>query len=311
MRLFCHLTAAAFLGMSACAGVLPDSPDPIEEGDDDVKQGPLAPGKIAVVFAHGFGGTADSWDPAISTAIEADGHAVLRASVPSVEGVEERAAALVPQIDPFLAATGATQVHIIAHSMGGLDARYAISSLGLAPKVASLTTISTPHAGTPLADVALGIREGDQAGALEALEALAEAVGLIEPGALDRALVDLSEANAPTFNAANADIAGVIYQSYAGLSTPNGIENPNAAALCGVMDADALRAMLYIPAVIVANGFDRLPNDGVVGVASATYTGFQGCIAADHIDETGIPGLVPNTLDTPAFYKGIVAKLAP
>jgi triacylglycerol esterase/lipase EstA (alpha/beta hydrolase family) len=36
--------------------------------------------------------------------------------------------------------------------MGGLDARYAISLLGLARRVASLTTIGTPHRGTPVGD---------------------------------------------------------------------------------------------------------------------------------------------------------------
>jgi len=43
-------------------------------------------------------------------------------------------------------------VHIIAHSMGGLDARHMIVDLGMADKVASLTTIGTPHRGTVLAD---------------------------------------------------------------------------------------------------------------------------------------------------------------
>src|SRR4051812_38613348 len=43
------------------------------------------------------------------------------------------------------------RVNVIAHSMGGLDARFAISRLGLAGKVVSLVTIGTPHLGTPLA----------------------------------------------------------------------------------------------------------------------------------------------------------------
>ena len=40
-------------------------------------------------------------------------------------------------------------IHIIAHSMGGLDARFAISRLGLAGKVVSLVTIGTPHRDGP------------------------------------------------------------------------------------------------------------------------------------------------------------------
>lgn len=41
------------------------------------------------------------------------------------------------------------KVHIIAHSMGGLDARYAISSLGLDQHTISLTTVGTPHQAPP------------------------------------------------------------------------------------------------------------------------------------------------------------------
>ena len=39
---------------------------------------------------------------------------------------------------------GCEKVNIIAHSKGGLDSRYMITHLGLADKVASLTTVATP-----------------------------------------------------------------------------------------------------------------------------------------------------------------------
>ena len=48
------------------------------------------------------------------------------------------------------------RVHIVAHSMGGLDARYMISLLGMADRVLSLTTIGTPHHGSPVADKLVG-----------------------------------------------------------------------------------------------------------------------------------------------------------
>ena len=48
--------------------------------------------------------------------------------------------------------TGAEKVNIIAHSKGGLDSRYCITMLGMAPYVASLTTINTPHRGCEFAD---------------------------------------------------------------------------------------------------------------------------------------------------------------
>ena len=299
--------------LTACAGLAPDdvAGGPTGEGGDDVSvNAPIAPGKGAFILAHGFGGTADDWDEGIEPAIEAEGHAVLRTTVPATGSVKSRAAALAPQIDTLLADTGATQVHIIAHSMGGLDARYLISSMGYASKVASLTTISTPHRGTPLADIALGLQEGDQAAAFDALVALAELAGLVDADELDQALIDLSEANADAFAAANPDAAGVIYQSYAGLSTPGGFELTDTSAACGAVAPDTLRGLLLIPALAVT-GTDLRPNDGVVPVDSATYTGFQGCIAADHLDQVGIFALVAPTLDPPAFYKGIATKLVP
>ncbi len=47
-------------------------------------------------------------------------------------------------------------VHIVAHSMGGLDARYLVSPNGLdqGHRVLTLTTIGTPHHGTRIASLA-------------------------------------------------------------------------------------------------------------------------------------------------------------
>jgi triacylglycerol lipase len=270
----------------------------------------LQPGKAAFVLAHGFGGNGESFDPAIVAAIEADGHLVLRAEVPGVDGVAVRAAALGVQIDAFLAQAGAPFVHVIAHSMGGLDARHAISTLGFASKVASLTTISTPHRGTPLADLALGITTSTTVSQQDALEAIADLLGMpIDFDALDRALRDLAETNAPLFNTTTPDAPGVTYLSYAGFSTPNAIENPNAAAACGaaVVAPDSTRAALLLAAPIVARGTERMPNDGVVSVASASWTGFAGCIPADHLDETAAPA---EAFDTATFYRALAAKLA-
>jgi triacylglycerol lipase len=75
----------------------------------------------------------------------------LRALFPHVSptgGVAVRARALREQIERWTR----EPVNLIAHSMGGLDARYLITHLAMANSVRSLTTISTPHRGTYLAD---------------------------------------------------------------------------------------------------------------------------------------------------------------
>ena len=51
--------------------------------------------------------------------------------------------------------TGCEKVNVIAHSKGGLDCRYAIEKCGMAPYIASLTTVNTPHRGCVFADVLL------------------------------------------------------------------------------------------------------------------------------------------------------------
>lgn len=71
------------------------------------------------------------------------------------------------------------KVHIIGHSMGGLDARYMlVNEPDMAGKVASLTTIGTPHTGTSFAT------HGLQAGGELAVIALTELFGLDVEGFL-------------------------------------------------------------------------------------------------------------------------------
>ncbi|MBO4681527.1 MAG: triacylglycerol lipase [Clostridiales bacterium] len=71
------------------------------------------------------------------------------------------------------------KVNIIAHSKGGLDTRYAVSMLGIAPYVASITTVNTPHRGCEFADYLLGkapqkLRESVAAGYNAALRKIGD-----------------------------------------------------------------------------------------------------------------------------------------
>jgi triacylglycerol lipase len=102
-------------------------------------------------------------------------------------------------------------IHIIAHSMGGLDSRFLLSNnlLGLAQRIKSLSTVSTPHRGSPVADLILGLIPGIDGGpAKRVLDHFAS----VRSGAFE----DLSTKAAPAFNSENADVAGVRYLSYFG-----------------------------------------------------------------------------------------------
>ncbi|MCQ5134484.1 esterase/lipase family protein, partial [Coprococcus eutactus] len=65
----------------------------------------------------------------------------------SAASVAESGHYIADRIKQIIQETGCGKVNLIAHSKGGLDSRYAISMLGMAPYVASLTTINTPHRG--------------------------------------------------------------------------------------------------------------------------------------------------------------------
>jgi triacylglycerol lipase len=84
-------------------------------------------------------------------------HEALFPLVPATGTREERARELADRIQE---AYPQGKIHIIAHSMGGLDSRTLIARdhHGLAGRIASLTTLSTPHRGSPVADLLAGPR---------------------------------------------------------------------------------------------------------------------------------------------------------
>ncbi len=87
--------------------------------------------------------------------LEANGATIFYGNHHSASSIADSATELKSRIIELLSESGAEKVNIIAHSKGGLDCRYAISKLGISDKVASLTTINTPHKGCLFADYLL------------------------------------------------------------------------------------------------------------------------------------------------------------
>jgi triacylglycerol lipase len=128
-----------------------------------------------IVLAHGlFGFTRIGVGPltltwyfrGIPQALEAAGNRVLVTRVQPIAGVERRARRLGEQI---VNAFGDEPVHLIGHSMGGLDARRLLADESWQKRILSITTIGTPHLGTSLADFAK-LRVGRVYRLLEALK---------------------------------------------------------------------------------------------------------------------------------------------
>lgn len=76
---------------------------------------------------------------------------VRKVQFPNDVTIEVRARIVRDQAEKLANEGGPAKVVIVAHSQGGLDARYALKSLGL-KNVSALLTIGAPHHGTPLAN---------------------------------------------------------------------------------------------------------------------------------------------------------------
>src|SRR5690606_8489042 len=110
------------------------------DGDNEhQEQPPKTTLTHAIVLHHGFmDGESILAFKGIRDHIRAKGISVLQSEVSSANTIEFRAAQLKEQIETFRKQNGFEKVNIIAHSMGGLDARYLISTLGYGEQVASL-----------------------------------------------------------------------------------------------------------------------------------------------------------------------------
>ena len=130
--------------------------------------------------------------------------------------VEDNAKTVKARIGMILEETGAEKVNIIAHSKGGLEARMAASSLGMGEKIASITTIGTPHRGSKTIDRLL---QAPNSIFNVASFAVDNWIGLIGDTKPDFYAVcrDFSTEYAKHFNRENPDVPGIFYQSFAGV----------------------------------------------------------------------------------------------
>lgn len=208
----------------------------------------------------------------ITSYLRKNGIEAYHTNVSFAADVETRDKDLTRKIEKILADTGHTKVHVIGHSMGGLDARHAIVHEGLAEKIAALTTIGTPHSGSPVADWVL------KNGFDKIVVALREVINLEGAQSLTTTACRAFNEAAQCAEAANA----VIYQTYT---------------------ASQKRELTFLPLqptwqIIHDQEGD---NDGLVSVPSQRWTGrLRGAngitktirqhdfpVPADHVNEMG------------------------
>ncbi len=243
--------------------------------------------KYPIILVHGFCGFDEmggiEYFYGVKDYLTNMGFEVYSPELPAVGSIKDRATKLKEYINEKVPIG---KVNLIAHSMGGLDSRYMITHLNMKNRVASLTTISTPHRGTPVADVALGLMVGPTD---KILDYLLNRVGLTLDG-----VKNLTEDYVQnTFNPSTPDVEGVKYYSYAGVS--------------GIGEKDLLKAALDIPYGIILAIRGR--NDGMVPLSSAKWGEFKGEIPADHADEICQWAGETGTFDCKGFYLSIAQDL--
>lgn len=115
----------------------------------------LRPCARPLVLVHGYACSRGVWWW-LRTRLETAGHTVASVSLyPPYTNIGKLVPQLRQRIEEVCRETGADQVVLIAHSMGGLVCRSYLARHG-GQRVERLVTIASPHAGTELARIGIG-----------------------------------------------------------------------------------------------------------------------------------------------------------
>jgi triacylglycerol lipase len=261
--------------------------------------------KHTIILAHGILGFGSvpgmsfvNYFNGVALHLTNQGHVVIAPSVNAIGSVAERGEQLAAAIlqTPL---EEQEHLHVIAHSMGGLDARHALSNIErddvskrVAERVKTLVTIGTPHRGSPVAD-AIADRTDPLFAEIPAF--LVEAFRN-NAGGLD----DLTTKACIQFDETTPDADGVTYIEVAGDASQGGQE-----------------LFLFHLAAAIGRLSDEV-NDGVVTRSSALRNGHKHLDdwPVDHAGEIGwsVATPLPILFDLPflphfARYDAIVAML--
>ncbi|WP_163175166.1 alpha/beta fold hydrolase [Bacteroides sp. 51] len=170
--------------------------------------------KYPVILVHGIAAKDNNlfWGR-IPETLRSAGIDVFLGNTDSWSGIERNALLLKESVDSALEKCGTEKVNLIAHSKGGIDSRFLISTLGYAPKIASLTTISTPHLGSEIVDFVYNKKYIHSKLAKAITNSLVRLYGDKSPE-LHTMLGDLNTKNMIKFNLQNPDANSVYYSSY-------------------------------------------------------------------------------------------------
>jgi triacylglycerol lipase len=188
------------------------------------------------------------------------------------------------------------KVNIIAHSRGGLEARFLISALNMDSRIASLTTVSTPHRGAKAMNLAFIFPSWLYRLVSFFINLCCLILGDNNPDFFTGSL-ELSAKRCAEFNRLYPDREGVYYQSY--------------ATKLRYFFGDLLYLFTWILIKILDGD-----NDGLCPVESAKWGDFQGLITTRGLFGISHGGILDlyrvsyKGVNIPDLYVDIVCRLA-
>ena len=273
--------------------------------------------RYPIVLAHGMMGWqkmfgAIEYFYRVPEKLREGGATVFVTKVSGANDSTSRGQQLLAQIEEILAQSGATRVNIIAHSQGGLDARYVA---GMRPDiVASVTTVGSPHQGSDFATWGAKHLPSDGlpgAGAAAMTGAIAKIIDLVSgadtPEDGQKSLYALSAAGAQEYNR----------QFPLGLPTTTCGQGPSHAghiaffSWCGVKPVTNLLDTSDPWLFATSKAFTG-PNDGLVGQCSCHFgTVLKDDYKMNHLDEMNqFFGLTsPSEVSTLEVFREHVSRL--
>lgn len=221
--------------------------------------------KYPIMLIHGIGYRDDDhsryWGQ-IPDFLQQHGASVFFGNQEPFGTIRDNAFQLEGSVNDALEKSGAEKLNLIAHSKGGLEARYLISCLDMKDRIASLTTLATPHRGILSMD-----KMKNKAGAVyKGLLAAFNLMLMIDGGDRNRSFKPYQQLTADymsVFNQMVPNAEEVYYQSYA-FDMKKGFSDPSMA--------------LFYHMIRRMEG----PNDGLVCVDSARWGRFRGIFAGEN-----------------------------
>jgi len=185
--------------------------------------------------------------------------------------IEENALQIQKQLEIILEKYQVEKVNIIAHSKGGLEARYLVSTLKEQDHVASITTLATPHHGSKTVDILLKTPKWIIKIGCAVANLFFRILGDKRPDTCS-SIHSFQTKNAEKFNQDNKDVEGIYYQSYA-----------------FIMKHFYSDIFIWFPSLVVSILDGK--NDGLLTPESVQWGEFKGVIAGNtnrgisHLDE--------------------------